>query len=535
MSECRNSVRSGESRKKTEQKRIILGIPAAFGVRIGSGFGAHLGRRKGWKALSILLVLLMGVMLLSPGHSLALKSSSRIVEGPGVYAEGYVVVDLTKDQVIAEKNMEKHFAPASYNKLVTALVVMEHVSDLNAKLTFSKEALESLTDQDSRLYPPAVEGETMTVKDALYGLVMSSSNECANQLALYVSGSIDGFVNLMNHRMEEMGCKNTHFLNVSGLDLNGQYTCALDMATFYLEAMKNPDFKALNSAIGYNIPANNKSEARFLNSGHEMMNGLYDYNDVTSGKAGYTDEAGKVVLTLCERDSYPVLVVLMKSTSKHGYADTEVLLEYAYNLHYGWVKEHVYEPVHDMCTVGDYVDVHLYESYYSETLSNLTPGAELERTGTWWLWSRVNVGGKTGYVETALLTSVKELEPLPEGETPSIREESSSESEEVSETETGTETEEASSSEKATGEEKTTVSSEKGTDPEVNNTEQGGKTPEGSTDPSAPEKKGMSDTLRSVIIYGCAITALLLLEVVLVMVALRKRREDRSSTDSTKY
>ena len=533
MSENQKSVRIGKKSVRTEKKiKTAVGVPAAYGallgMRLGSSSALRRRLRKAGKTLAVLLCAVLTVSFLSGNRSGALKSSGRIVEGPGVYAEGYVVVDLTRDQVIAEKNMEKHFAPASYNKLVTALVVMEHVTDLNAEMTFSKAALESLTDQDSRLYPPAVEGETITVKDALYGLVMSSSNECANQLALYISGSIDGFVALMNHRMEEMGCRNTHFLNVSGLDVDGQYTCALDMAIFYEEAMKNPDFKALNSALWYNIPANGISEARFLNSGHEMMNGLYDYNDVTSGKAGYTDAAGKVVLTMCERDDYPVLVVLMKSTAKHGYADTETLLEYAYNLHYGWVKEHVYESVHDMCTVNDYVDVHLYENYYSETLSNLTPGAELERTGTWWLWSRVNVGGKTGYVETALLTSVRELEPLPEGETPSYREEESTEesTEEKTESQSEEKSEQESESEKLssdpTGESQKDPSGEES----VSRKEEAelSATPVPTQTPISGEKKGMSDPLRSVIIYGCAIFVLILVEVVMIMYARKNRR-----------
>ncbi|MBO4389290.1 MAG: D-alanyl-D-alanine carboxypeptidase [Lachnospiraceae bacterium] len=474
--------------------------------------------------LALMLAVIVCISLFPASSASALKASSNVVEGPGVYAEGYVVVDVTGEQIIAERNMEKHFAPASYAKLVTALVVIEHVSDLNERITFSKEALESLTEQDSRLIPPAVEGESITIKDALYGLVMQSSNECANQLALYVSGNMDSFVKLMNHRMEEMGCKNTRFMNVTGLDVNGQYTCAKDMATFYLEAMKNPDFKAMNSAVWYNIPANNTSAARFLNSKHEMMNGLYEYNDVTAGRAGSTADAGKVVLTLCERDNYPILVVLMKSTDAHAYPDTEILLEYAYNLHYGWVKERVYEPVHDTCTVNDYVDVHLYESYDSETLLNLTPGAELERTGTWWLWSRVNVGGKPGYVETALLTSVKTLDPLPDNWSPTSEEPTEATSEVIE-----TESESESETESVTGQEPSSEDQTKEPTKEPSSGEAvSSSDPNGNgtvTPTTAPERqKETNPALRSVFIYGAAILVLLVVEIVMIVIVRRKRR-----------
>ena len=249
-----------------------------------------------------------------------------------VSADAYVVIDMDGGRIIADHNMKSIYRPASTTKILTALVVLENVDDLSEKLTFSHDAVATnLTEDSSTLTPVAAEGEKMTVRDALYGMLLSSGNECANALAEYVAGSNDAFAKMMNDKAKEIGCRDSHFTNPSGLDDDDHYTTAYDLALIMMSAMENPDFLKIDTSAKHTIQATNKCDTtRLCVMGHKMISGEYDYPGVIAGKTGCTELAGRVLVTVCEKNGSRVLVVIMHADEDAFYDDTAALLDYAY-------------------------------------------------------------------------------------------------------------------------------------------------------------------------------------------------------------
>lgn len=250
-----------------------------------------------------------------------------------VSADAYVLIDVTNDRFVADKDMLTTYRPASTTKILTALIVLEEVDDLEDTLTFSHTAtVTNLTKDSSTLTPKAQEGEEMTVKDALYGMMLCSGNECANALAEYVAGSNDAFALLMNEKAKEIGCRNSHFTNPSGLDDDDHYTCAYDLALIFLAAMQNDTFMEIDSTAKYTIPATNLCTTdRECEMGHKMINGKYSYAGVVAGKTGQTELAKRVLVTLCDRGGTELLCVIMHAEETDFYDDTATLLTYGYN------------------------------------------------------------------------------------------------------------------------------------------------------------------------------------------------------------
>lgn len=382
------------------------------------GFHDTLGRRSSAKGTASAAVRMMTVLLLCLsllGNTVCVKAA----EGPGVYADGYVVIDIDNSQIIAERNMTQVYRPASTTKIMTALVVLEQVENLDDTLTFSYDAtVTNISEDSSTLIPAAAAGEVMRVRDVLYGMMLCSGNECANALAEYVSGSVEEFCVLMNQKAADIGCQNTHFSNAHGLDADEHYTTPYDLALIFMEAMKNERFMEIDTTVNYTIaPTNLYPQERLCEMGHRMMNGTYAYDGVIAGKTGQTELAQRVLVTLCEKQGRRVLVVIMHSTEEAFYHDTEVLLEYAYNRIGGLLSEREYAPVHDICVTDEYINIYRYDNYYSEVIKTVEPGEELERTGSWWIWSTVLVDGETYYIESSWLRTVREITPTPFPET----------------------------------------------------------------------------------------------------------------------
>lgn len=373
------------------------------------GGGRFWGKYRTRAAVRMITVLLLCLSLLCSVICV------RAAEGPGVYADGYVVIDLDNNQIIAERNMTQLYRPASTTKIMTALVVLEQVENLDDTLTFSYDAtVTNISEDSSTLIPAATAGEVMSVRDVLYGMMLCSGNECANALAEYVSGSVEAFCELMNQKAADIGCQNTHFSNAHGLDADEHYTTPYDLALIFMEAMNNERFMEIDTTVNYTIaPTNLYPYERLCEMGHRMMNGTYDYDGVIAGKTGQTELAQRVLVTLCEKQGRRVLVVIMHSTEEEFYHDTEVLLEYAYNRIAGLVTERNYTSVHDICVTDEYINIYRYDNYYSEVIKTVEPGEELERTGSWWIWSTVLVDGETYYIESSWLKTVREITPTP--------------------------------------------------------------------------------------------------------------------------
>lgn len=232
-----------------------------------------------------------------------------------IYAEIYLLVNLDSDTVIFEKNADKKAAPASLTKIMTATVVLENCQNLDEEVEASYEAIH-LIDGTGSSVVGLEPGEKMSVKNLLYCLLVRSGNDAANVLAMHVGGTIENFVKMMNDKAAQLGCENTHFANVHGLDDYNHYTTARDLLTITKHALTLPYFPEITSTTVYKIPATNKCEARTIRNTNYLMNSAYaDYYSpyATGIKTGSTDNAGRCVISKGSGNGYNYLCVIMKA------------------------------------------------------------------------------------------------------------------------------------------------------------------------------------------------------------------------------
>lgn len=254
--------------------------------------------------------------------------------GPNVYADAAIVMEVTTGLVLYEKNIYTAYYPASITKIMTALMALENCS-MNEIVTMSDAAEHKVYGSRIGL----VSGEQVTLKDAMYGMLLESANEVSYAIGEHVaakvngsSGSIEEFSNLMNKRAEELGCVNSHFLNPHGLHEQEHYTCAYDMALIGKAAIAYQDFRTIAGTRTYTIPPTNKNVARPLANHHRFIRKTLTYNYAIAGKTGGTTEALTTLVTFAEKDGLTlVAVVLHVDTALHAYEDTINILNFAFD------------------------------------------------------------------------------------------------------------------------------------------------------------------------------------------------------------
>ena len=248
-----------------------------------------------------------------------------------ISADGGILMDINSGAVLFEKNSHEPYYPASITKILTALIVIENCG-LDETVTFSNTAVNSLEPNSSILGARA--GDTLSVRDCLYALLLQSANEVANALAEHCAGSIDAFAEKMNEKAEELGCTDSHFANPSGLNDPNHYVSAYDMALIARAAFANDIVKTVASTRTYTLPATkNNPSGLTVTMGHKMLNpnDARYYQGIIGGKTGYTSKAGNTLVTAAERNGVRLIAVVMKSQSTH-YTDTKALLDYGFKL-----------------------------------------------------------------------------------------------------------------------------------------------------------------------------------------------------------
>ena len=240
-----------------------------------------------------------------------------------------VLLNLNDKKVLYAKGAYNKVYPASITKIMTALLACEYL-DMNDTITMSQEAAYGIEAGSSSIY--AETGEVFTVEQALMALMLESANEMALALAEKTSGSVKKFVELMNQRAAQLGCKNTHFNNPNGLPDETHYTTAGDMMKIAKAAWYNPLFRKFVTTQTYEIPPTNKqSETRYLLNHHKMMAGQsYAYDGVLGGKTGYTNDAGNTLVTYAKRGNSILIAVVLNSTNG-AFPDTTSLFDYGFD------------------------------------------------------------------------------------------------------------------------------------------------------------------------------------------------------------
>lgn len=251
-----------------------------------------------------------------------------------------IVVNSDTGRVVFEKGADEKVSIASLTKIMTSLVVIENCADLDALVSVKKSALDAIADT-GLVTANLVEGEEMSVKDLLYCLLISSAADASVVLADYIGGSVSGFVELMNKKAAELGMDSTHFVNTHGLDAEGHYSTARDVATLTGYALKNELFCDIVSRDTYTASATNKSPERKVSSTNYLIleNSGYYYKWADGVKTGYTGDAGRCLASTAVRngDRYICIVLGCDAYTKSGamacahFSDSIELLDNAFN------------------------------------------------------------------------------------------------------------------------------------------------------------------------------------------------------------
>lgn len=277
------------------------------------------------------------IILLISSMSTFVYASEYDLSPSNIIAESAVLINQDSGQVIFNKNMNEPMYPASTTKVLTAIIILES-HDLNEIVTIDPN---SPYAGGSHI---ALEiGEQLTVEQLLYALMITSANDAAEALAIFHSGSIEAFAQVMNERAAEMGAINSNFVNPHGLPNPDHLTTAYDLAMIGRYAMNNEAFRKIVKTVRYEIPPTNlKRETRYLNSTNSFYHGMQGsntlidirgnrvpiaYEYVTGIKRGYTDEAQYCLVTSAENGEKRYVAVVLKSTPIGMYSDTRQLID----------------------------------------------------------------------------------------------------------------------------------------------------------------------------------------------------------------
>lgn len=249
--------------------------------------------------------------------------------GPSVYADAAIVMEASTGMILYEKDIYSTYYPASITKIMTALLALENCN-LNETVTMSHEAEWDVDFNSSRI--GLVEGEQLSLKDALYAVMLESANEVSYGVGEHVAnGGITIFSEMMNARIAELGGVNTNFTNPHGLHDNNHYTCAYDMALISKAAIAIPEFRTITGTRTYQIPPTNKNVLRYLANHHRFIRKTINYDGAIGGKTGGTAEAKTTLVTFAERDGLLLIaVVLHVDTGIHAYEDTAAILDFGF-------------------------------------------------------------------------------------------------------------------------------------------------------------------------------------------------------------
>ena len=213
-------------------------------------------------------------------------------------AKNAILMDGDTGRVLYEKNADTRVLIASTTKIMTGLIICEQVNVLD-RVKIPKEAVGI---EGSSMY--LKEGEILTVQELLYGLMLQSGNDAAVALAIYCSGTVEGFVGLMNDKAHRLALRDTHFENPHGLDGNAHYSTAKDMARLAAYAMENPIFYKTVSA------KTARAGERSLRNHNKL---LWHLEGADGVKTGYTKAAGRILVSSVTRQGRRLIAVTMQA------------------------------------------------------------------------------------------------------------------------------------------------------------------------------------------------------------------------------
>lgn len=252
-----------------------------------------------------------------------ISDESRFKAGD-VTSEAGALFDVTDDSVLYSKNAFERLYPASITKVMTALIAMKY-GNLKDKVTVTDDAV--ITEPGASLCG-IKPGDTLTMEQLLYGLLLPSGNDAAAAIAVHMSGSVEAFAARMNEEAKKLGATGTHFVNPHGLHDDNHYTTAYDLYLIFNEALKYPEFKTVTAQTSYTANYKDKDGSpvtQIWKSSNLYMTGIRKTPGgltVFSGKTGTTQKAG-YCLIMAEKDKKEkeYISVVLKAGSRQGLYD----------------------------------------------------------------------------------------------------------------------------------------------------------------------------------------------------------------------
>jgi len=251
-----------------------------------------------------------------------------------IHSQGAILIDSASGKVLYGKNENGKLYPASTTKILTAILAIENCKPTD-KITASYEAVMSIPAgySNAAIQP----GETIGFQDLLDMFLIHSANEIGNIFAEHISGSVENFANLMNKKAAQIGCKNTHFTNPSGIHDENHYSTAYDMALIARYCMQNDTFRNTVAKSTCTIEPTEKYEKRFFRNTNDLLNKSSDYyySNAIGIKTGYTSQAKRCLIAASKKDNLELITVVLGAEPTYGddkrYEDTINLFEYGFS------------------------------------------------------------------------------------------------------------------------------------------------------------------------------------------------------------
>ncbi len=257
--------------------------------------------------------------------------------GVDVTAESCILASLDTGEILYSKNENKRMYPASITKIMTVTLMLESKSyDPNKKIAMTEEVLKLISGTGSSVSNLKA-GEEVTELDLAYLVLMASFGDCAYLVAIEYGGSVDNFVKMMNQKAKELGLKNTRYQNPVGLHHKDNYTTAADTLKLTKYALKNETFKQICESPRYTLAATNMSRERTLSTTNFLQDNTtnYYYQYAKGVKTGYTDEAGRCLVSTASYNGYNYICIMLKCpvdpARRHEFYDSRNLYKWAFN------------------------------------------------------------------------------------------------------------------------------------------------------------------------------------------------------------
>ena len=264
-----------------------------------------------------LICVVLVLILLMPVNVSALADSAKAA----------IIINADTLEVIYSHNQETKLPMASTTKIMTALLLCEH-GDFEREITVTAEMLRVEGSSMGLLA-----GDKVTLHDLLYGLLLASGNDAANVVAFTLGKTINGFVKMMNQRAKELGLENTNFVTPSGLDAEGHYTTAYDLARLAATAIKNEAFAAAAASKTATLNYGNPPYRRTLTNHNKLLN---SFDGAIGVKTGFTKKSGRCLVSAAKRDGKTVIAVTLNDPN--DWQSHKQMLEYGFSV----LKENIF-------------------------------------------------------------------------------------------------------------------------------------------------------------------------------------------------